>query len=796
MSLSEISPVSKVEEEAVQTLINSCIDKDESLVFNAGAGAGKTYALTESLKYIIKEHGGRLMQHNQKIMCITYTNVATNEIKERLGSSDLVKVSTIHERLWALIKDYQKELVKIHAEKIQEELDRLQFDLNDNENEKDAKQFKAYRELPEASKSDFKVVMIAQKREFYKYYDKSAMEFKSALERHVGAYSILLTNVANFKKTVSTMYRIENYHECLRQIEAGNLKYCAVRYEDKFNNDVLHKMVISHDTLLNYALKIVKTYYLLRRVILDSYPYILIDEYQDTNRSVVEMMKLIEDHAKIIQRKLFIGYFGDTAQNIYEDGVGGDLISVHPGLKLINKQLNRRSHSEVIDVINKIRNDDIKQKSIYDDCAGGSVKFYTGTDENKHQFIEKYRKKWNINPDNKLHCLVLLNKFVAEFNGFQKIYRCFADSDYYKVNYDRVNNELLSNDLSKLGNVPNLFYRILQFTDSLNNPRTSIGNLIDKNIYSRMTFCKMKELFVLLKTLSGVSLGEYARDIFDKYSSSGNHYYKQVIQKLISLERYSYHDFTNYLLDELFLNIGSGKLNDFKLKLAELFEEDLFSKVDKIEGEVFRLKLNEFLDSEFFSCVDTQEVNEFKSRLHSIFEEQKLTSLSLEDKNLLKTRIDKSFEDEIYLVINEDEIETAKAKLEELLNIELGQWFLWYEFINDDQMADTVYHTYHGTKGAEYDNVIIIMENDFGRMNKDKFSSFFKHYEDADSLCEEDRIKFNNTKNLLYVSCSRAIKYLRILYLDDVSEFKNGIENIFGKICQYEEENHITTHYT
>ena len=37
--------------------------------------------------------------------------------KERLGNSDLVKVSTIHERLWALIKDYQKELVKIHVER-------------------------------------------------------------------------------------------------------------------------------------------------------------------------------------------------------------------------------------------------------------------------------------------------------------------------------------------------------------------------------------------------------------------------------------------------------------------------------------------------------------------------------------------------------------------------------------------------------------------------------------------------------------------------------------------------------
>lgn len=785
MSLSKISPVSKKEEEAIQIQINSLINKNESLVFTAGAGAGKTYALTESLKYIIKEHGDRLAHHNQKIMCITYTNVATNEIKERLGNSDLVKVSTIHERLWSLIKDYQKELVKIHVEKIQEELVRLQFDLNENGNAKEEKQFGAYRELSDDSKAKFKRVMIAQKNEFYKYYDKPAKEFKSALEGYVSENFNLLTNVANFKKTVSTIFKIENYHECLREIETGNRKHNVVRYENKFNDDILHKMIISHDTLLDYALKMIQNYSLLKRVILDSYPYILIDEYQDTNESVVNMMKLIENHGKSIQRKLFIGYFGDPAQNIYEDGVGSDLISAHPGLKVVNNRFNRRSHSEIIDVINKIRNDDIKQGSIYDNCEGGTVKFYIGTEEIKHRFIEEYREKWKINNENKLHCLVLLNKFVAEFNGFPDIYRCFSGTPYYKINYDRLNNELLSNDLSKLGEIPNLLYRILQFIDSLNKTQTSLTNLIDKKLYSRMTFLNMKELVALLKALSGVSLDDYVKDIYDKYSSSENNYYKQVIRGLISLERYSYHDFTNYLLDELFLNLGSGKLDDFKFKLMEIFEENMFLREGEAEGKVFSLKLKQYLDNEYFSCVDTHEVNEFKSRLHSFFDEQKFPSLSIEDKELFKAKLEKLFEDEIFSVIDVDEIETAKAKLEDLLNIELSQWLIWYDFINDDQKAETVYHTYHGTKGAEYDNVIIIMENDFGRMNRNKFSSFFKHYEDTDSLSEEERFKYNNTKNLLYVSCSRSIKNLRILYLDDVLEFKDGIERIFGEAYQY-----------
>lgn len=48
---------------------------------------------------------------SQKIACITFTNVAANEIKERLGRNlDAVHVSTIHSFLWQLISSFQNEL--------------------------------------------------------------------------------------------------------------------------------------------------------------------------------------------------------------------------------------------------------------------------------------------------------------------------------------------------------------------------------------------------------------------------------------------------------------------------------------------------------------------------------------------------------------------------------------------------------------------------------------------------------------------------------------------------------------
>ena len=688
MSLSIIPNNSKQEEIEIQNRINTSIDNFEHIVFNAGAGSGKTFALIESLKYIINIHGKKLSYHNQKIICITYTNVATNEIKERLGNSELIRVSTIHERLWDLIKDYKKELLKIHFENVENQLKQLNYDLEENTDDKTEKQFKVYRELSGEQKNNFKKFMLTNKDAFYVKYDKPAKDFKNAFEEVSNQYPDILKNVANFKKVVNTIYKINNYKNCLENITANKDKYKTVKYDSKYNTDILHRMIISHDTLLNYALKVVKDYDLLKQIILDCYPYILIDEFQDTNEKVVTIMKLIANHAKSIQHKVFIGYFGDPAQNIYDDGVGSKINKIHPDLKIINKKFNRRSHQEIIDVISKIRKDEIDQVSIYDDNTGGSVKFYTG--KNKEEFIKKYQKKWNINTNDKLYCLVLTNKLVAEFSGFINLYNHFSDTVFYKRNYDRLNTELLSNDLAKLGEVPNLFYRILKFKSEVEDSKTPLVKFFDTKTYTKLNISELNSVVGRLKLIHGNTFDEYVKSIFINYKDSQNKYFQYIIKQLMNIEEHTYQDFKNYLIDKLFPNLDS------------------------------------------------------------------------------------------------EEIENTNIKLKELLQIEFSQYLSWYGFIIDKQKSDIVYHTYHGTKGAEFKNVIIIMENDFGIRNKNKFPSFFKNSENRKNLQEEDLLKFNNTKNLLYVSCSRAIENLRILYLDDISDFKDGIENIFDEVCQYE----------
>lgn len=61
----------------------------------------------------------------------------------------------------------------------------------------------------------------------------------------------------------------------------------------------------------------------LKRFIVDKYPYFFIDEYQDTSERVVNILNEIAKYSNKITHPVFVGYFGDSAQNIYDTGIGG-----------------------------------------------------------------------------------------------------------------------------------------------------------------------------------------------------------------------------------------------------------------------------------------------------------------------------------------------------------------------------------------------------------------------------------------------------------------------------------------
>ena len=48
--------------------------------------------------------------------------------------------------------------------------------------------------------------------------------------------------------------------------------------------------------------------------------------------------------------------------------------------------------------------------------------------------------------------------------------------------------------------------------------------------------------------------------------------------------------------------------------------------------------------------------------------------------------------------------------------------------------------------------------------------------------------KYKKGRNILYVAITRAIKNLRVLYIDDYEEIKDGIKKVFEKAYQFTNE--------
>lgn len=106
------NPAEKASRRAL-TKVYRCLESKESFLVEAGAGAGKTYTLVKALHFLIDHYQYVLPLRNQKIACITYTNVAKDEIDARTDRNPLIYCNTIHAFCWSLIDGFQKQLLEI-----------------------------------------------------------------------------------------------------------------------------------------------------------------------------------------------------------------------------------------------------------------------------------------------------------------------------------------------------------------------------------------------------------------------------------------------------------------------------------------------------------------------------------------------------------------------------------------------------------------------------------------------------------------------------------------------------------
>ena len=109
MTTSTRSPAETASEEALAQLYMA-IDNNQSFRLEAGAGAGKTYSLIKALQYLIEKKEISFLRKNQKIACITYTNVAKEEIEDRVDNNPIIYANTIHAFSWGFLSGFQKNI--------------------------------------------------------------------------------------------------------------------------------------------------------------------------------------------------------------------------------------------------------------------------------------------------------------------------------------------------------------------------------------------------------------------------------------------------------------------------------------------------------------------------------------------------------------------------------------------------------------------------------------------------------------------------------------------------------------
>lgn len=117
----------KQNDTAADRKLYECLDSSPptSFLMIAGAGSGKTTSLIKGLSEALKKHGKKLKLRRQRIACITYTEIAAQEIWADVGNNPLVHVATIHSFLWSLVRSFQGDIQKWVAKRIDIKLNEL-----------------------------------------------------------------------------------------------------------------------------------------------------------------------------------------------------------------------------------------------------------------------------------------------------------------------------------------------------------------------------------------------------------------------------------------------------------------------------------------------------------------------------------------------------------------------------------------------------------------------------------------------------------------------------------------------
>ena len=343
------------------------------LLILAGAGSGKTRVITSRIAWLIREKGVA----PDSILAVTFTNKASKEMGERvekmLDHSSLAKplLCTFHSLCVRLLRR-DIEALKVGGEGL-------------------TRSFAIYDENDQQA-----IVKQAMKR--------MGLDTKQLTPRTV---------LGKISWAKNHMVDPQEYYLSSKDPNSERIAHIYQSYKAELGKN----NALDFDDLLLEAVRLLKVSAEVRERYQRRYRYLLVDEYQDTNRPQYELMKLLAGETKNVCA------VGDEDQSIYS-WRGADIRNIlefekdFPNAKIVRLEQNYRSTQVILEAAGAVVANNLqrKGKKLWTDRQGGSlIGYYEAPDgENEALFIadriQKYLREAgspeNENPGG-AHCAVL-----------------------------------------------------------------------------------------------------------------------------------------------------------------------------------------------------------------------------------------------------------------------------------------------------------------------------------------------------------------------------------------------------
>lgn len=303
----------------MEEILKGLNDKQYEAVINtegpclviAGAGSGKTKVLTHKIAYLMGEKN--VLPWN--ILAITFTNKAAKEMKERIE----LLVGEAAKDMW--VGTFHSICVRI----LRKFIDRIGFD------------------------SSFIIFDTSDQKTMVKQILKDLQ-----LDEKLFSDRSVMSEISNAKNEMlePEMYAVKAHGDFRKE----KIAEVYERYQKRLKEN----NAIDFDDIINYTIKILMENPDVLEYYSNKFQYILVDEYQDTNKSQFTLVTMLASkHGNITA-------VGDNDQGIYSFR-GADISNIlnfekdFPGTKIIKLEQNYRCTGNILKVANAvIKNNEVK----------------------------------------------------------------------------------------------------------------------------------------------------------------------------------------------------------------------------------------------------------------------------------------------------------------------------------------------------------------------------------------------------------------------------------------------------